>query len=264
MRAFFIALFLVAFAIPSSAIVEPVQPSGPDAAADIQITSLSMDPNSVPLGSTVEFTLSLRSFSNSVTSFSPKIYVFNTAGSLADSISFGNASIAGGEKQSFTGHMGTSGKPPGAYNAYAEVSFDSTKLRSGVLLFSIYSPSENGSASGPIVPRAISSGPPSEKPAPSSPVQKCEPSCGQWGECSGGFRRSSCSYPAGCDSEPFTSVESCPASESEEGTGLPPAEKGFWEWALALAAAPLLLALIAGAFLLLRKKFGRRKGLGGR
>lgn len=259
----FLALFSLALLLlPSApaAFVEPVQPHDPGTPTDIQILSLSMSPNAVSLGSPTEFSLTLQSYSNTVTNFETRIYIFNTAGALADSIAFRNSTIAGGEKQTLTGHFNTAGKPPGPYNAYAVVSYDSGSVRSGVLLFSIYDQNANSSYRPGLQNKTQPQAQPSVQASKPPPQQECGPACGEWEECSGGYRRQSCSYPAGCEGEPYVSMESCKqagASQPFGGEGLLP----IFIW---LGAPLFLLAIIAGAYFALRKKFGQEKRLGRR
>ncbi|MCX8195012.1 MAG: NEW3 domain-containing protein [Candidatus Micrarchaeota archaeon] len=149
---FFLLLAGIVFAPFGSNTIELGTAMEIDALASLQLTGFSVAPTSPAAGENVNFYLTVYSVGNVVTTFSAVVDIYNSAGSLVESISFVNSTISGGEEQTLVKSWSTAGLPVGNYTAYVNVSYDGNWTGPKSASFFIVQPSGGGGGSGSYQP----------------------------------------------------------------------------------------------------------------
>jgi hypothetical protein len=207
--------------------------------ATLHLVSFSAVPQTIAQDGSLQFQLSLKSYSTTADKYSAKISVYDRSGSQLYSVVFQPTTIAGGETQDLSVAWSAMGMQPGTYTVEASVS-DGVATEQQRLFFYI-------AAAG-----SGESSPPASQQPPAAGQnafqQECsEPQCGNWTSCQSGYQSRDCQ----CAGQSFSQVQICSLPE--------PQQQPVPRFDALVCCLPIGLLALLFAALLVRKRIRARR-----
>ena len=204
-------LFLSALAFFHPLFAADTIAESPTLSENLQLTSFTAIPEKIFSGESLDFSLSIKSTGDSVSSYRASITIQDSSGALSGRLDFFDANIAGGEGQALTKGWSTGTLAPGNYSALANVTEVGGRSQALLATFEILPPAQGAAAGG-------------SKPSPQEGAKNTDDcgtpiNCGEWGACDGNYTAQECSYPR-CPEKKYYAVQSCAkkqGSQLEEG-----------------------------------------------
>ncbi len=115
---------------------------------NVQNQGFSPSTQTITSGNSADFSLVLESVGNTVTATSASAYIHYSNGLPADSFSYANTTLAGGEIITLVKSWASAGFPPGSYTAYANATYNGTATSTKNFTFSIVAQQGGGGGGG--------------------------------------------------------------------------------------------------------------------
>ncbi|HLC68607.1 MAG TPA: hypothetical protein VJH24_02105 [Candidatus Bilamarchaeaceae archaeon] len=118
----------------------------------VQATSFSISSSSFTAGDSVNFITDLFNLGNTLLTMQTRVYIYDSSGTLVDTVTYSNTTLAGGESQTLTRSWDSTGRTAGSYTAYANGTSDGNFTNTLNLTFTINAaPTVEGPAPEPII-----------------------------------------------------------------------------------------------------------------
>ena len=171
-------------------------PQSPALSENLQLTSFTASQEKTVSGEPLDFSLSIKSAGDSISSYHASITIHDSSGAQAGMLDFFDATIAGGEQQTLIKGWGSEGIAPGNYSAIANITEVGGRSQALIATFEILAPAQGGI------------GPSSQQGAKNADGCGTPADCRAWGACDGNYTSQECTYPR-CPEKKYYFVQSC-------------------------------------------------------